>query len=228
MCAVEAARGCGHRKVGAMYLVGMGLAKPCDRLPFELPEICPCCGAGIKQVRGWTWIDPDKLLGGVHMVPVEPGPPNSLNANLAVAAEQGGSQFIKLCPENKCPVCRPLRLGKRCGLLWVGKTSYTPGSFIKEALDMGVSKRIGHIPKDLVLGETWVLLGHPETCPPAGKVEFGQDLPQARPGIFYAFQPTAIEKIVTESQSEDQKKMDKLEKRGITPVAVPDEDPDHR
>lgn len=225
---VEPVRGCGHRKVNAMYLVGTGLSNPCDRLPFPLPEACPCCGAGIKQARGWTWVNGDKLLGGEHMVPVEPGPPDSLKANLAIAAERGGGQFIKLCPEDKCPVCRPAKLGERCGLLWVGKASYTPDSFIKEALDLGVSKRIAQVPKGLEFGKTWVLLGHPEACPPNGKVEFGQDIPEAQPGIFYAFQPTAVEKIVTESQAEDQKEMDKLEKRGITPVVVPDEDPDHR
>ena len=209
----DCVRGCGHRKVGAVYLVGTGLADHCDRLPLALPEMCPCCGAGIKQARGWTWVNGERLLGGNHKLARNPIPPTN--------------DIGLLCDEDKCAVCRPAMLGERCGLLWVGKASYTPGSFIKEAQDMGVSKRISQIPKGLEFGKTWVLLAHPEACPPEGKVEFGQDPPQPRPGIFYCFKPTAVEKIVNESQAEDKAEMDKLEKRGITPVVVPDDDPDH-
>lgn len=209
--AVEAKRGCGFRKVGGLYLVGAGLARPCDRLPFQLPDVCPCCGAGIKQARGWTWVNGERLLGGDHFLNAADMPPEP----------------PLLCPEGKCAVCRPALLGERCGLLWVGKAHYTPGEFIREAQAQGVSKRIAQLPKDLVLGQTWCLLGHPEACPPEGRVEFGQDPPQPRPGIFYAFLPQAVEMIVTESEAENAGKMGKLAKRGITPVVVPDEDPDH-
>jgi len=214
--AVEAKRGCGYRKVGGLYLVGVGLGRPCDRLPFQLPEMCPCCGAGIKQARGWTWVNGERLLGGDHYqnaANVPPEPP-------------------LLCPEDTCAVCRPGEfLGEQCGLLWVGRQHYTPGSFVREALDLGVSKRISQVPKGLEVGRTWVLLAHPDAVPPEGKVEFGQDpdtLPKPKPGIFYAFKPQAVEMIVTESEAEDAGKMGKLEKRGIRPVVVPDEDPDHR
>ncbi len=57
----EAARGCGYRKAGGKYLVSGGEMLPCGRLPLEL-TVCPCCSQGIKQSRGWTWIDPEKLL----------------------------------------------------------------------------------------------------------------------------------------------------------------------
>jgi hypothetical protein len=40
-------------------------------------------------------------------------------------------------------------------------------------------------------------------------------------------QPERIEKLVTESQSRDATEMAKLARRGITPVVVPDNDPDH-
>jgi hypothetical protein len=54
--AVEAQRGCGYRKVGALYLVAEGQGRPCCRLPIEL-RICPACSTGIKPSRGWTWIE---------------------------------------------------------------------------------------------------------------------------------------------------------------------------
>jgi hypothetical protein len=47
------------------------------------------------------------------------------------------------------------------------------------------------------------------------------------PGIFYLAQPERIEKIVSLTQSRDAQEMAKLRKRGITPVIVPDNDPDH-
>jgi len=52
----EEKRGCGYRKVGAMYLCGMGIPVECDRLPYEL-TVCRVCGAGVKQSRGFTWLD---------------------------------------------------------------------------------------------------------------------------------------------------------------------------
>ena len=70
--AVEAKRGCGYRKVGGLYMVGGGVGIPCDRLPFEL-TVCSCCGQGIKQARGWTWVDVAKLFQGVHLGCTETG-----------------------------------------------------------------------------------------------------------------------------------------------------------
>lgn len=52
---IESARGCGYRKKGGIYFVSEGIAAPCDKLPIPL-TVCPCCNAGIKQSRGFTWI----------------------------------------------------------------------------------------------------------------------------------------------------------------------------
>lgn len=61
----EQARGCGYRKPAkdgvGIYLVGDGLGAPCGLLPVPL-GVCPCCGGGIKQTRGWTWITPQSLF----------------------------------------------------------------------------------------------------------------------------------------------------------------------
>jgi hypothetical protein len=52
------------------------------------------------------------------------------------------------------------RIG-RCGLIWIGEQHYkTPQEFMREAAQMGVSRRIVAVPKDFKIGETWVLLGH--------------------------------------------------------------------
>jgi hypothetical protein len=105
------------------------------------------------------------------------------------------------------------------GLIWVGGKYYrSPRDFLKEAAHLGISRRISGVPKGLVLNETWVCFGHRQT-------EFGDG--SVGPGLFYLGRPTAIEKLVTESQARDAAEMEKLAKRGITPVVVPDDDPDH-
>lgn len=129
---VEGPRGCGYRRVGGLYLVSKGLGVPCGRLPFET-TVCPCCSAGIKPARAWTWIDPDLL--------VKNAPP---------------------CDKPFCETC-PLsgHHGRKVGLLWVGEKFYpTPTEFIEEALRMGVSRRIPRLPRGFEVGKTWVLLGH--------------------------------------------------------------------
>lgn len=116
------------------------------------------------------------------------------------------------------------------GLLWVGEKFYpNPYSFVEEAEKLGVSRRISAIPKKIVLGKTWILLAHPKAIPHdvedpnTGKVET-----KFNPGIFYAFKPDRIEQIITKTQSEDIDFMRAIEKRGITPVIVPDDDLDHQ
>jgi len=45
-------------------------------------------------------------------------------------------------------------------------------------------------------------------------------------GIFCAFIPKRVEKLIWESQATPEE-LEKLEKRGITPVLIPDGDADH-
>lgn len=209
--AIEAKRGCGYRKVGGIYLVAGGLGVPCDRLPFPL-TVCPTCSAGIKQARGWTWVDLAALTGGLH----EP------------CSDYPG-----------CIMCAGRDDAHRAGLLWIGERFYkTPADFAHEAALLGVSRRISTVPKELKIGETWVLLAHPKAVPAAAQVNAGLPLeadeaivstaPRPTPGIFRAFRPERIEVLVTESQSKDEDYMAKLAKRGLTPVVVPDNDKDHQ
>ncbi len=207
--AVEQMRGCGFRKVGGLYLVGEGQHIPCDRLPYEL-NICPVCGGGIKFTRGWTWIDWEKYA--------------SLHS-------ESGIYPICICPYS-CPICSPGTKVDPYGLLWVGEQYYTPELFVQEALKMGVSRRIAGIPKNLKLGETWVLLAHKSAItkelPVASDVwtpELDEQI-EARPGIFYVFRPKRLELLIWESESTDEK-LDELTKRGITPIIIPDGDVEH-
>ena len=188
--AVEARRGCGYRKVGAMYLCGYGVAAGCDRLPYPL-GVCPTCGAGVKQARGWTWLNWYDFAG-----------------------RHDGCRDTY-----PCPLCDPTP-GERYGLLWVGKKYYTPEEFVQEAVTMGVSKRIAAIPKGLKLGETRVLFAHPEACV-SDQIPAPIKGEQIRtPGVFFSFVPQRVEKIVTREQSEDSDAMTALTKRGITPVVI--------
>ena len=196
--AIEARRGCGYRKVGGMYLMGAPGGFSCDRLPIML-TVCPCCSAGIKPTRGWTWIFPHNLFQGDH---------------------------VPCFCEEWCPVCRPMKMGRKAGLLWVGEQFYSPKEFAREAGALGVSRRLSALPRGLVLGRTWVLMAHRKAA--LHPTPNGLFKTKPGPGIFYAFKPTRIDKIITETQAKDENEMLKLERRGITPVVVPDDDKDHR
>jgi len=127
----------------------------------------------------------------------------------------------------------------------VGERYYkTPQDFVKEALAVGISKRIPFIPKGLELGKTVIYLAHPKAC----EVKEAAVLQQAMAiveetqtnqprlletekvskalGIFCAFIPKRVEKLIWDSEYTD-KKREEAEKRGITLVQIPDGDADH-
>jgi hypothetical protein len=60
--------------------------------------------------------------------------------------------------------CCPLadeNLPEKAGLLWIGEKFYeTPHDFLKEAAEMGISRRLPAVPKDFTIGEDSVLLAH--------------------------------------------------------------------
>lgn len=187
--AIEDERGCGFRKVGGLYFVGAGLGLLCDRMPFTL-TLCPVCGHGIKFSRGFQWVDWYQYAGEHR--PCE-------------------------CP-NLCPMCHPIE-GRKMGLMWVGDKFYSPAEFMREAEEMGVSKRINSIPKNFVVGEDWILLAHKK----AGDLD---EQGKPTPAIFYGFKPHRVEMLIYESDCTPEMR-EKMAKRGITPVIVPDNDTDH-
>jgi hypothetical protein len=153
---------------------------------------------GFKPARGWTWVIPDKILDGPHLI--ERRVPKLYGLLYDIEWDA--------CPEDYCAVCRPALMGERAGLLWINTKHYTPGSFISESAEMGMSRRIAAIPRGFKLGETWVMFA------------------QRDRGIFLALRPTRLEKLV--KMSEYDKVKDKLLKQGITPIRVPDSDKDHK
>ena len=117
---------------------------------------------------------------------------------------------------------------------------------------MGISRRIPFIPREFKVGETVIYLAHmgagevnePPVMQEAMPIlveaeENGGSQPRLLeaertkrvPGIFSAFVPHQITKLVWESElvGESGKALkESLEKRGITIKAIPDGDLDHR
>lgn len=207
--ATETKRGCGYRKVGGLYLVGSGAGINCDRLPIPL-EICNCCGQGIKQTRGWTWVDIAGLVGGDHFIPLANG-------------GGGVAEPSCNCPAY-CPLCRNTASMGRGGLLWIGTQFYpTIEAFEAESRLLGVSRRIQSVPRGFELGKTWILFAHSR-----GIIKSTGDLTSKYvPAIFRVWKPERLERIFTESQRGSEAVLAD-EKRGITPVFVPDNDKDHQ
>lgn len=226
--AVEARRGCGFRKVGGMYLCGEYISVSCDRLPLLL-ENCPVCGQGIKVSRGFTQVNPYRLWG--------PHDYSDSNNKSGIYIQKCNDRF------RPCHVCDPK--DQPAYIMGVGERYYkTPDDFMDEARRMGISKRIPFIPKDLILGETVVYLAHPKAVEVKEPVAMQQAMAileraetkqprlletektEKALGIFTAFIPHRVEKLIWESQATPEE-LEKLEKRGITPVIIPDGDRDH-
>lgn len=215
--AVEAKRGCGYRKIGGLYMVGTGLGLPCDRLPIEL-SICPCCGQGIKQGRGWQWVDTAKLVGGDHTLPA---PVNN-----------GHGIMLQPCGcIPRCILCHNTQAIGKSGLLWIGQQFYpTVEDFEREALAQGISRRIQTLPRGFEIGKSWVLFAHAKAITKQVEGVLGNPetfAAQYAPGIFRAWRPERIERIYKESDRNGEEVAADI-KRGIVPVFVPDNDPDHQ
>lgn len=216
--AVEPERGCGHRKAGGIYLVTDGLGEPCERLPMEIPP-CPLSGHKcLKQSRGFEWIKPKFIFDHAQACAFNP----------------------EHCPN--CVVCQPVLLERHAepkdevGLMWVGEKYYAkPEDWSREATKMGVSKRIPAVPKNFVVGKSFVFVAHPKGFPkviPAGSKNSEGELLKADqvehvPGVFHVFRPTRIEVVVTPTMKKEPWVKDLQKKHNAKLVEVPADDPDH-
>ena len=220
--AIEAKRGCGFRKIHGLYMVADGLSAACDRLPIEIGA-CPVCNSGLHFTRGMTQINALRLWGR-HK-------------------DCHDSQLIRL----QCVCCNPT--DAPAFLMGVGVKYYpTPQDFIAEGVKQGVSKRISRIPRNFKLGETWIYLVHPkavlvkenvlsaaasviaDSSQASGvqpRLVDAEKKPEYKPGVFTAFRPQRIEKLIWQHEATEET-LKALEKRGITPIIVPDGDKDHK
>lgn len=224
--AVEARRRCGYRKKGGLYLEsepGPGFA--CGRLPLRLAP-CPLCDHELVQHRGLERINPNVLLHSAK----------ECERHQVAANPWTGC--------DACPLSSALASKEPAGLMWVGDRFYSPESFAEEAERLGVSKRLAQIPKWLTPGmRPWVFLAHPArlsdpclACHAKGMREDGEEAtmcPECSgagrvpvPGIFFAFRMSRVVKIVGDATSQAER--DALRARGVEPVVVPENDPDHR
>ena len=203
----ERKRGCGYRKIGGLYLTGdPGIHLICDGLPLELLP-CDCCGFVPPFSRNLQRLQPGYILQAEH--------------------KKHGAAYSCKCSRGVCPICYPFngsfQQPHTFGLMFVGKKFYTPRSFIQEAEQLGVCKRIPDIPKWLRLGETWVLLAHTEVpklnLEQIKSNEMLMKEPEKMKAIFYAFKPQRIEMPVWKDQITNDEIL-LLEKRGITPVLL--------
>lgn len=190
----EGVRGCGWRKVGGMYLMSDSPGRECGRLPIPCGT-CPCCGRGMKQARGWTWVDGDEILRASPECPLR------------------GKQMCMTCAIHKYV---EQGIG-RVGLIWIGESYYpTVGHFQREVDRVGISRRMNNIPRDFILGETYVMLAHPNAILKQ-PLEMGQEI-EHEPGIFMIFKPERIEIVVSGKESDTE--IEGYLKRGLTPVKI--------
>lgn len=215
MTSMEPKRGCGFRQVGKLYLIGEGVGFKCPSLPLPFNE-CECCGYTPSFYRDFQWIRKAYIK---HI----------------------RSPTGQAC-QPECPVCYGINDQIEYGLMWVGRKYYTPEEFIAEDKAMGICKAIKQIPKGLILGETWVLVAHPQSIIDKSHPEYKkaheywvtrgidegekEPRPPSYPGVFYAFIPTRIEMLIYESQVTPEY-LQELEAKGITPIIVLDKHTAH-
>lgn len=228
--AVEGKRGCGYRKAGGIYIVSGGIGEPCERLPIPIVTCDHCKRPGIEFTRSIQWVGVSYALAGAKACEFNPGH----------------------CPH--CVICQPVNMEREAepkdlfALMWVGESHYpTPMDWTKESNAMGVSRRLNAIPKEMVLGKTWVIVAHNraierkcETCKGLGYVgQAAKDADKCEtcdgkgklgtPGIFHAFRPRQYELVVTPSMAKQEwvKELQKKHGDGLKLVEVPEDDPDH-
>ena len=211
--AVEDIRGCGYRKVGGLYLEGDYIAVGCDRLPYELTT-CPACGQGLRFSRT----------------------PQRINALNLFGYHQPCADELR-----GCWLCVPR--DEDAFIIWIGEKFYsTPRDFLDEGVQMGFSRRIQHVPQGFEVGKTVIFLAHNKAVTANVPVAVQQAMAivdgdkqdrlleaeqkEYRPGIFTAFIPQRIVKLMWTSEVNDEVR-EKYAKQGITIKEIPDGDKDH-
>jgi hypothetical protein len=215
----EERRGCGYRKPSAggvgIYLMGPSTGSPCGRMPFAL-KACPTCGGGIKPSRGWNWITPRDLFGPA---------PDQLPTSVLSQCKLNEPFIHDVLTVNvtcqSCPLGGAIPEGRH-GLIWIGEAHYpTPEDFLLEAKRLGLSRKIGALPKGFELGKTIVYLAHRKAIkvptlirePLVSDDELKSEF-EYRPGIFATFKPTGVDLVIADENAVPEKATKLAEKIG--------------
>lgn len=241
----EYERGCGFRKGGGLYLTAPKTGRPCGKLPIVLGEICRqtiidiltehhiSVGSHVttKQLEAevgcgqliWNkYVDGDVIKQSRSYRKIEN--PAPLFAEPCKYKEgEVGEKFMqqigysvrrlkcKGCPLDRETVEGPMMLD------WIGKRHYpTAVHFEMEAVAMGVSRRIRHVPDWFDVGNTWVALAHRNAI----KLEEEEQSDHVKflPAIIKMYRPTEIQYVVTGYETADE--LREMIRKGITPVRI--------
>lgn len=209
--ATENERECGFRQVHGIYLMsGDWEYSYCDRHE-EIPA-CPCCATQPKFTQGIYRVEYNKLFGKHENC---------------------------MCRSN-CPICYP-KEDLDYYLDWVGNSFYTEESFKKEAREKGISRQAQWttIPENFDLKNAYIICAMKSI----GEEIKGTKLnPNAKTSktdmIILGYKPQRIEYLINESEKDLLDWKDKPEdfdgtyyewivSIGVTPIVIPDDDPDH-
>jgi len=180
---IEHRRMCGWRhpdKTGVgIYLIGRWKSDICERLPVRT-ERCAACGCGWMRFRAMKMFKPADSLG------------IALKCKAIQRKEDGGSDHN----HGKCPVCNLGLVESGAGMIWIGEKFYgDPSDFLREAMTMGVSRKVPAIPIGFEVGKTWVFVAH------ARAFEHPIGSGQHRPGIFAVWKPSGVDLVVEDEKA---------------------------
>jgi len=174
-------------------------------------------GCGYRKKGGlYLMADGEFLSCGKLPIPLDKCPCCGAGIKFSRGFQWVGIDLIntKKCRKKGCKIpCKPFDGSvEKVGLLWIGKSFYPQVSdFTNEALRFGVSRRIKSVPKGFVIGETYVALAHLKAITDFDKLK-------QTAGIFSIIKPDRIEYVIRGDETSEC--LDKLVKRGITPVEV--------
>lgn len=249
--AVEARRKCGYRKVGGTYLVTAPGGFDCGRLPVSLVP-CPKCGhepaftRGIQRVEPRHFLHAAGLCAYAHEAKRHSGRVGRCDLcpfDRAFSSEVAGLMWVGekfYTPEEFQTEAAALGVSKRIPApvprwLEVGKTWVFLahiGAVAKLCETCGGRKVVpGRVQDDdvpiTVTTEEHGRLFADRTDGYAVRCEDCEGTGVSRkPGVFYAFVPTRLERIISDDMPQDERL--RLEKQGYTLVEVPAKDPDHK
>lgn len=132
--------------------------------------------------------------------------------------------FPELRPESKDP--RKFHSFKPLEKVWVitldADHYKTPGDWLEEAENQGISRRLKEIPRGFKIGESWVFIMHGKVFKREVVIDEGLLTEETKtvnePGIICVFRPRAIEYVVHGTETNEE--LIALAERGVTPVKV--------